>query len=307
MKNYLLNLAEKISYKNERISVKEKKLYQKILYNGILLLINFSVEVLLYLDYRILCLHIKPLEDDVIKPIISVTTFPKRVGSLWMVLISIYHQKYRPGKIVVTLSKEEFPNELDDVPNSIKRFMDKGVEILFVEDNLGPHKKYFYSMQKYIDRVIITIDDDVIYWRDTISALMKLHSKFPLCVCGNRVMYVNLEANSFSPIPFFNNVIKNGNLAVGVCGVLYPVNFRPKELFNKNVIMETCLNADDIWLMFQEIIADVCVIGNGEYPDPLCILKSQKMALMKNNVNNNGNTKQFLNLKKHYSLYGSNK
>lgn len=298
----LFNIAHYFCQENEKIPRERKKMLQKIYYNGVKLICNILIELCLIIKYRLFKCNFEPLVDDVSKPIVSVTTFPKRIKSLWMVLYCIYHQTFRPGKIILTLTKEEFPEGLKSLPQTLTKLIDKGLEIVFTDYNLRPHNKYYYSLSHYPDRIIITLDDDLLYWNDTISRLMQLHNKYPECVCGNVVCKVNVSSATFKEIFRFDEKIESCNMALGVYGILYPLRFRPDELFKKKIIRELCLNADDIWLYLQENLASVDVIGGSIYNAPLMIINSQNIALMKENVMNNGNFKQFMKLKEHYNI-----
>ncbi len=67
-------------------------------------------------------------------------------------------------------------------------------------------------------------------------------------------------------------------------------------------IRELCLNADDIWLFFQEKLSNIEVVGGKSYKIPLMILNSQNVRLMNDNVFNNGNRDYFCKMKKYYNL-----
>ena len=302
MINFLFNLALYFCRKNEAIPREQKKLLQKIYYNGMKLLCNILIELYLIIKYRLFKCNFEPLVDDASKPIVSITTFPKRIKSLWMVLYCIYHQTVRPGKIILALTKEEFPEGLKSLPHILIKLIDRGLEIVFTDYNLRPHNKYYYSLSHYPDRIIITLDDDLLYWNDTIGRLMQLHDKYPECVCGNIVCKVNVTSTTFKETYRFDEKIEPCNMALGVYGILYPLQFRAEELFNKQLILDLCLNADDIWLYFQEKLDRINVVGGSVYNVPLTIIKSQGVALMKDNVQNNGNFKQFLKLKEYYKI-----
>lgn len=302
MINLLFNLALYFCRKNEAIPYEQKSVIQKIYYNGMKLVCNMLIELCLVIKYRIFRCSFEPLSDDVSKPIVSITTFPRRIKSLWMVIYCVYNQTYRPGKIVLVLTKEEFPKGLKSIPHTIIRLIDKGLEIVFTDYNLRPHNKYYYTLNKYRNRIVITLDDDILYWNDTILRLMELHQKYPQCVCGNVVGKINVTENRFVETHRFDGIISPNNMALGVFGILYPVRFRPEELFKKQLIRELCLNADDLWLYFQEKLDNVQVVGGQIFNVPLMILNSQNIRLMDDNVFNNGNRNYFNKLKKYYNL-----
>ena len=53
--------------------------------------------------------------------ILSLTSFPLRTGKLWMVLESLLRQTIKPSRIIVWLSKCQFPTE-ESVPVSLLNY-----------------------------------------------------------------------------------------------------------------------------------------------------------------------------------------
>lgn len=253
-------------------------------------------------------LHIysKALKPNQNAPIISVTTFPNRITTLWMMIESLFRQTIQPEKIIVTLSIEEFPNKMKDIPSSLTNYIERGVEFLFVEDNLKAHKKYYYTFQTYPNRTIITVDDDCYYWEDTIERLMRLHERFPDCVCANIAASIQIEHfhdyNKWKRINKNENYQNVSSLAIGCGGVLYPKEFRPVLLFDKTKINLLCPYADDLWLKANELICNTKVIVGKFMNDPIPIYKTQKHSL--NHINNTlgRNSQQWKQLDEAFNL-----
>ena len=63
----------------------------------------------------------------------SLTSFPARLNATYFAICSLFAQDYPVNKILLTLSKEEFPNGEKDVPSKILNFKDKGLEILWAD------------------------------------------------------------------------------------------------------------------------------------------------------------------------------
>ena len=104
--------------------------------------------------------------------IVSLTTFPPRISQLHLMLKSILWQTCPPEKIIVWLSEQEFPGRLNDLPEELKILMAKGIEFRFVSENFRSHKKYHYVFREYPDSKVITVDDDLIYPRNTVERLL---------------------------------------------------------------------------------------------------------------------------------------
>lgn len=82
-------------------------------------------------------------------------------------------------KIIVWLSEQEFPGRLNDLPEELRRLMAKGIEFRFVSENFRSHKKYHYVFREYPDSKVITVDDDLIYPRNTVERLLSLSYQYP--------------------------------------------------------------------------------------------------------------------------------
>lgn len=188
--------------------------------------------------------------------IVSLTTYPARIKSVWLTIATLLQQTMKPCKVVLWLAEEQFPEH--EIPDNLKRLEKRGLEIRFCDD-LKPHKKYYYAVQEYPDYYIITADDDIFYPEDHIERLWKGHEKYrDTIIChwshqidfdrqGEFIPYNDWIDNSEEPPSF-------ATLAVGCNGILYPPGSLPKETFDKNKVMEISLYTDDLWLKCMEIL-----------------------------------------------------
>ena len=110
------------------------------------------------------------------------------------------------------------------------------------------------------------MDDDVIYSPTTISSLLKIHGKYPKAVCARRVHNIVCNQHSIAKYSLWNQECQTKILpslklmAVGVGGVLYPPNSVYNLVFDKKLIKKICLNADDLWLKFMEVLQNTEVV-----------------------------------------------
>lgn len=222
--------------------------------------------------------------------IVSLTSYPARLNKLHLVIRSLLHQKMLPKNIVLYLDNN---TKSKDIPKSLKKLQKYNFIIKENYENLKPHNKYFYAMQEFPDKVIITVDDDLIYDENLISDLYNSYKKYPNCVSARRVHKMTQKDNK---IESYNNWLweyknelnpSHSLLATGVGGVLYPAHIFPKETFNKDDIKKYCLNTDDIWLKFMELKNDIKVVfTNSKIIHPLTIRNSQDSGLMHTNTSN---------------------
>ena len=69
--------------------------------------------------HKVLYINKVNQESDII---ISLTTFPARISTLWLTIYSLFRQTLMPKKIVLWLSSLQFPNGLEDLPKKLTRF-----------------------------------------------------------------------------------------------------------------------------------------------------------------------------------------
>ena len=192
--------------------------------------------------------------------IVSLTSFPERISSVWITISTILHQTVKPRKIILWLAKEQFPNGEYELPENLLKLRSYGLTIRFC-DNLYPHKKYFYTMIENPDAIVITVDDDVFYPEYLIEELLKTSKKYPGTVCctwahrivtdvkGNIAQYEHWEHHVTDNIrPEFKL------MPVGIGGVLYPPHVLDERAFDKAKVVELALMTDDLWLKVMELL-----------------------------------------------------
>ena len=97
-------------------------------YSALRFLIRFSANIIIPIYFRITQnnsaykLH-KSLKSNR-RIVVSLTSFPIRINKLWIVIESILRQDYKPDKIILWLSKEQFPN-FDLLPKTLISLMSK--------------------------------------------------------------------------------------------------------------------------------------------------------------------------------------
>lgn len=118
--------------------------------------------------------------------IVSLTSYPARIKmpEVPLVIFSIIKQKtdYR-FKLVLVLSKLEFPNGVSGLPEAIQQFIKSGyVELIWMADNLRAYKKWIGPHIKYPDKPIMTTDDDIILDSDIVDLFIRESKKHPGCI-----------------------------------------------------------------------------------------------------------------------------
>ena len=219
--------------------------------------------------------------------IVSFTSYPARIKYVEKVLSSLFVQTFPAKKIVLYLSKDEFPEMEKELPYNLKILIGKNnFEIRWVSENLKPHKKWIYAFRDFPNDLVITVDDDVYYPKDMIETLYESYKRFPNCVSALRTHQIAVKDNKILPYRYWiyedSESINRPSLllfATGAAGVLYPVDLFDSSLFDENLIKKLCLCADDIWLKYMELSSDIPVVLPRKFFDLNFIDDSQKEGL----------------------------
>lgn len=243
--------------------------------------------------------------------IVSLTSYPARIGIVHFTVESLLNQTRPADKILLWLAKEQFPNGMDDLPNELKALESGAFSIRWCDMDLRCHKKYYYTMKEYPQSIVITADDDVVYDRKLLETLLISYRKFPFavsCMRAHEIVYNNGKLADYNSWKRNSKRIYQpsmGLLPTGVGGVLYPPHAVNEAVFDANAIHELCLNADDLWLRVMSIINNTPVVVAGVLPGPTEIEGSQDTALWKTNDKQGDNDIQIRGIISRYNeFYG---
>ena len=236
--------------------------------------------------------------------IISLTTFPERVNSVWITINTLLNQKnVKPKKIILWLAEEQFPEH--KLPHNLTKLISRGVEIRYCED-LKPHKKYYFAMKEFKEDIIITVDDDVFYPENFVELLLQGSNKYPntiICNWAHKITFDN--EGEFNKYNLWKNSVDELSILtvpIGCGGVLYPPNLLNKELFNIYELKKLALYTDDLWLKCMEVKNNILAINiNKENIIFFNIIKTQRYSLWKKNITDeNRNDTAWKNLMQKY-------
>lgn len=238
--------------------------------------------------------------------IVSLASHSKRMNTLHLCLESLFKQTIRPKKILLYLDSSVSSK---DIPNNIIPFIEAGLEIIFVSNQIGPHNKYYFTLKNYPNDTIVTVDDDVIYNKVTFEKLVETHYKFPYAVCANRVNYMMFDIDG-KIMPYNEWISEYSEIlypskklfATGVGGVLYPPHIFSKSVLNIKEIIKLALTVDDIWLKVMELENGIPVVWSGLIPQhPTQIPGTMEKSLWRT-VNKFKNDEYIKNMIEYYQL-----
>lgn len=239
--------------------------------------------------------------------VVSLTSFPTRIGKVWLVIETILRQSTRPDKLILWLSTDQF-SSLDELPKLLLAQQERGLEIRLENGNLLSHKKYFYTRRDFPDEMMITFDDDIFYPSNTVKELLEGHKTFPLAVIARYGYRINAVENEIAPYetwePGFLQESPDILTFFGSGGgTLFPANSLPDVTLNQDIFMKLCKYADDIWLntvcrLNERKVWRIQSIQRSLLP----VVNKNKASLYTKNLGENLNDKQLRNVRDHFIL-----
>ncbi|EUC70045.1 hypothetical protein Y017_11545 [Alcanivorax sp. 97CO-5] len=184
--------------------------------------------------------------------IVSLTTFDKRIDNVYLTIESLLQQSLKPDRIILWLSEPEFPDRR--IPHVLELQQQRGLEIAFCPEDLGPYKKFYYTMERYPDSLVITVDDDTLYPHDLVDQLYRSYQSMPGVIPCHRAHGMRFDAaGSVLPYkqwekPTFQSEPSLLTFPTGVGGVLYYPGCLDERVLDKDCFMSICPHADDVWL-----------------------------------------------------------
>lgn len=240
--------------------------------------------------------------------IISLTTFPKRIQKVQLVIESLLRQSEMPKNIILYLSKEQFEN-FSILPDGLKKLSQQGyLTIKFVDNDYKSHKKYYYAVKEFEQYDIVTVDDDIFYPEDFLEALVNTHINHPNAVCCFWADKIIINDKKICDYDKWTTDVQCEKeifnlLPIGCAGVYYPTGcFLVSQLLDVDAFMLTCPRADDIWLRCNTMLNNINVVKSGYYKHFVFIdiIIRNNIRLCDRNVKEKENDLQF---KKVINLY----
>ncbi len=247
--------------------------------------------------------RLKPIDKSKGRVIVSFTSFPKRIGKVWMVVESILRQTKKPDRLILWLSKEQFPT-LRSLPLSLLRMQSRGLEIVLCDEDIRSHKKYYYVMKEFPDDTIITIDDDLLYNSCIVEYLLSSSAKNPHYIIANhakRIAFFNKNLLPYSKWKVPCRDLPDSILVqIGIGGVLYPPHSLHQDVISVVKALHYTPMADDIWLFVMARLIGNKVVKSNYKGGFLPIQYFSNVTLSSVNNGEELNDKQIKSVRKYY-------
>jgi hypothetical protein len=240
--------------------------------------------------------------------LVSLTSYPARIGSAWITIESILRQTDPPDEVLLVLCREEFPRGA--IPKRLERMTRKGLRIMWVNENTRSYKKLLPALREHPDAVIVTADDDTIYPKSWLDSLLEGHRDRPNEILGHRGTEILVTNGGLAPYSTWPRASartpSNKVFLTGMGGILYPPASLPDVALDHGLALRLCPSTDDIWFKIMALLAGTAVgklsRGDGDFPAGRA---TQATALWHHNVTHGRNDEQFARALDHFGLWSA--
>lgn len=219
--------------------------------------------------------------------IVSLTSYPKRIGMVNQVVETLLHQTMKPDMIVLWLAGSQFPNREQELPEQLTSLLSNCFQIRWTED-IRSYKKLIPALEVFQDDIIITVDDDLLVMPEIVERLVRGYRKHPGCIQCHRVTTVDYQsmdeitvtpdALQVYPAPTYLHKLSGG------AGCLYPPHSLHPDVLRKELFMQLAPTSDDIWFWMMGALNGYKVnVVEGNLPRLHYIPGTQEDALWKQN------------------------
>lgn len=241
--------------------------------------------------------------------VVSLTSYKKRINTVPLVLDRIFNQTVKPDKVVLYLSKDNFPEQEKEIPERLLKMTEQGLEIRWLEGDIRSYKKLIPALRDFPDDIVITIDDDLYYELDFVERLYNSYMKHPNAISayrthrmkfdddGKLLPYVEWDMEYSEVVDTPTHILFQTNGA----GSLFPPHIFKDEIFNENKFMELCPHADDVWIKFMSVLSDIPIVLVKPFTYLYYVDNTQEESLWSSNRTEND--VQIKNLLEEYDKY----
>ena len=225
---------------------------------------------------------------------------------VWRAIESIFLQETKPARVVLVLSREEFPDEV--LPQAVEMQCDRGLEILWTAANTRAYKKLLPTQAAYPKAHIVTIDDDVVYHPWLLTRLLEASRRNPAAVIGCRGRLVRGSARQLAPYTFWPmagpDSPRERIVLTGVGGILYPPqSLAARALQDIGLAGSLCPTNDDFWFWACARLVQALPLCLGEISYQPFYDAEQTDSLFAINGEGGMNDVQFQRLCDHFGLW----
>lgn len=198
--------------------------------------------------------------------IVSLTTYPARINSVYKTISTLLNQTVKPDRVVLWLAEPQFPDK--QLPQNLTRLQEFGLEIKWVQKDIRSFKKLIPSLKEFPNDIIITADDDIFYPSEFVENLYEAYLKNPEYIHANRAFVIKRKLNgkfymvarnygyNSSYLPAYSNELMSGY------GTLFPPHSIDERALDDSVFMNVMPTNDDIWVWGMAVLNGTKIMVN---------------------------------------------
>lgn len=187
--------------------------------------------------------------------IISLTSFPARIGSVWATVDSLLVQSASLRAVVLVLSDEEFPRRT--IPRSLDRRIRRGLTVHWVPVDHRSFDKLLPALIAFPDCRVITVDDDKLYPRQMATRIVDASDEVPDAIIGySGRLSTRLPDDEIHLGPVLETPTRSHRLyLLNGTGVLYPPGALDERVHDFALTERLCPTSDDVWFWVLSLVA----------------------------------------------------
>jgi hypothetical protein len=220
-------------------------------------------------------------------PIVSLTTYGKRIHTVYLTLESIASGSMLPSRIILWLDDlQAFKN----LPRPLRQLQERGLEIK-LSQNYGPHTKYYPFLESTdtFDTPLVTADDDFLYLKSWLRGLASSFNRDCTVISCYRAYKMQIANRTIAPYgswgPCRSSKPSFLHFAAGSSGCIYPPGFLRALKAAGRGFEQQCPKADDVWLHANAIRAGFMISQIRRRPLELPFVpETQDIGLYHSNV-----------------------
>lgn len=224
------------------------------------------------------------------KIIVSLTTYPARINTVYKTISTLLCQTIKPDEVILWLAEEQFEDKV--LPDNLTNLETFGLKIRWCED-IKSYKKLIPTLRENPDDIIITVDDDYYYDNRLIEELYNayllnpksIHARQAFVVCSKDKEFY-LKSRSYI---YDDTYLENyKNEPVGCGGVLYPPHSLHENVLNTAQCMSEIPTHDDLWFWSHALRrgTKISVLKNAYELKNILVEGSQADSLWQKNMIN---------------------
>lgn len=221
---------------------------------------------------------------------VSLTTHGARLRTVYQAIESISAGTQRPLAIILWVDEDAFATAQKVA--SLRRLIDRGLEVRPASAALGSHKKYFHVIEDPRAELfpVITADDDIFYPSRWLERLAQAYAQSDgRTVFSSWVKTIGMNDVGFARYESWSTVYHTArhelNYFMSGSGTIFPPGFAVFLREKGTTFLSCAPKADDVWLNAQATLAGYSV--RQVQPEPLKIWSvplSQRIKLSTLNV-----------------------